>query len=293
MELLLMTFSIGLQTSAHVVQTTFGEWDFAEEVLNERKNGTVYLFGSDLELTNDHSRGYEEQMVGLRFQCLGIPHGIGIESAFVQFRADTPSSGPISIDIFIENSSFPFEFGRSQFNVSRRNYFSDFVVWEPPDWQVSREVTARELTQNIRDLVQLVVLRSDWTTNSSIVLAFRRSPSDSSRNTRIARSGRVTQSEAPVLKVTFSETMFAQTSSKSHSVTALGAQVFIAVSGIIALGALCGLRGKLRFFSPHHAPSLTTIIPRFDQLTELSPSLSDRSGGRLRPLSESSPIIQF
>ena len=56
--------------------------------------GRVWLGSEDIELTRD---GTVYQSVGLRFDGVALPPGATIEYAYIQFQADRPESGPLTL----------------------------------------------------------------------------------------------------------------------------------------------------------------------------------------------------
>ena len=60
----------------------------ANDDVEERADGSMYLNSSDLELIEDDSDNHPTNLTGIRFSNTGIPQGATITNAYIQFTAD-------------------------------------------------------------------------------------------------------------------------------------------------------------------------------------------------------------
>jgi len=145
--------------------------DGNDDVEEDESDGTVYFDSSDLEFFDDG--GW--QVVGLRFQNLGIPNGATITTADIRFKSDaSDAQNPMNMLISIEDSgdAAPFE-SNAEANVSARDLVSTSVTWTVDDWS-NGERGADTTTDDLKDLLQEVVNRCDWTPGNSMVFVFER-----------------------------------------------------------------------------------------------------------------------
>ena len=155
-----------------------------------RTDGSVLLGGSDLRMSTDF-------LVGVRFPTVGIPQGAEILAAYVQFTAAQSNNDTASIDIGIEASADAAAFAGTTSNISTRVLDPLKVNWPANAW-VSNGAGTDEQTPDLKDLIQTVVSRGDWTDASSLVLVF-----DATAGTRFAVSNDGSGSRQPVLHVRY------------------------------------------------------------------------------------------
>ncbi|MCB9297016.1 MAG: T9SS type A sorting domain-containing protein [Lewinellaceae bacterium] len=131
--------------------------------------GSVDLTSSDLELTDDPGHGI--QLIGMRFNGLGIPQGAVITGAHIQFAVDeTQNINPCGLTIYGEASNNAPAFSNSNYNISSRMRTTASVSWTPPGWTSVGAAGAAQRTPDIASVIQEVVNRSGYTANSSIVV---------------------------------------------------------------------------------------------------------------------------
>lgn len=155
-----------------------------------RTDGSVLLGGSDLRMSTDF-------LAGVRFPAVGIPQGAQILAAYVQFTAAQSNNDTASIDIGIEASGDAPAFAGTAANISTRTLDALEVNWPAAAW-VSNAAGTDQQTPDLKDLIQTVVSRGDWTDASSLVLVF-----DATAGTRFAVSNDGSGSRQPVLHVQY------------------------------------------------------------------------------------------
>ena len=98
--------------------------DDAEENLS---TGGVSLVSSDLELVTDGAA----QLVGMRFQSIGVPQGARIVAAYIEFECDEAGSGATNLTIKGEAIDNAPTFTGSNFNISSRNTTTCLLYTSP------------------------------------------------------------------------------------------------------------------------------------------------------------------
>lgn len=139
--------------------------DDAEEWLE----GKMYLHSGDLELTWDEG----QQIVGLKFRNCHIPKGSEILNASIQFCADEADIGLTSLYFFCEDSSLSADFTKNAYNISKRTLTKTWVEWSFVERWKYDEAGDEQKTPNLRTIVQEVVNRPDWSTESPLTFVIR------------------------------------------------------------------------------------------------------------------------
>jgi chitodextrinase len=138
--------------------------DDAEERVS---SGAMKFASSDLEITLDKTR---EQVVGLRFVGVDVPRFATIESAHVQFTADEADSDPSSLTIHGEASGDAVPFSAAAFDLTSRPTTQASVPWSPAPWTVVGAAGSVESTDDLTDVLQEIVDRSDWSAGNALAL---------------------------------------------------------------------------------------------------------------------------
>ncbi len=178
-------------------------YDFVCTVINtstddaeEKPNGSLSVTSSDLELVID---GGGNQMIGLRFTNLNIPKGANISNAEIQFTVDqTDNVNPCNLEIYGEASDDATTFGGNS-NISNREKTLSSETWSPADWLNVNDAGPDQKTINIASVIQEIVDRSGYTSNSAIVIIIE------GVGKRTARSFNGNSSQAPELCVEYSD----------------------------------------------------------------------------------------
>ena len=168
-----------------------GSFDDAEE--NEA--GGMYMTSSDLELV--FSGG--NQVVGMRFNGIGIPKGSLITSAYVQFKVDEPDSETTNLVIEAEAVDNALEFVNQSGNISGRSRTNAQANWTPGPWLTVGEAGLDQRTPELAPLIQEVVSRSGWVSGNSIAIIITGS------GVRTAESYNGDSSGAPLIHVEYTQ----------------------------------------------------------------------------------------
>ncbi|MGC8886077.1 MAG: glycosyl hydrolase [Verrucomicrobiia bacterium] len=139
----------------------------SQDDAEEYESGTVNLTSTDLELVNDSATGAGNQIVGLRFKDITIPHGAIIQEATIQFTADESQNEPTTLNIFAEASDNAAPFSASSRNISTRPKTYLNVVWKPVPWNAG-ESNINQSTPNLAGIVQEVISRPGWASGNAI-----------------------------------------------------------------------------------------------------------------------------
>ncbi|MCB0588225.1 MAG: T9SS type A sorting domain-containing protein, partial [Phaeodactylibacter sp.] len=135
----------------------------------EQPTGQIRMASPDLELAQDPNSG--NQVVGLRFDNLGIPQGAYITSARIQFTVeDTNNANPAQLAITGEASDDPNFFQSNMQNVSNRPRTNAVVQWMPSEWTSAGDDGFAQQTPDLSRIIQEIVNRNGFSTNSAIVL---------------------------------------------------------------------------------------------------------------------------
>ncbi|MDF1819076.1 MAG: PilC/PilY family type IV pilus protein [Immundisolibacteraceae bacterium] len=167
-----------------------------DEAGNSSKKRRPYDFSSDpakaavLEITYlDPAAIPEEQIVGLRFQDVGVPQGATIVSAELDFIAEDPLFNSATTDVVlieIEDADDAAPFDAQINSISNRNWEKPhlWVIDDSPDPAKNDLVTASpvygpspfpNLDANLKDQLQHVVDRAGWCGGNAMAFQFRRS----------------------------------------------------------------------------------------------------------------------
>ncbi|MRT94524.1 hypothetical protein [Ancylomarina sp. 16SWW S1-10-2] len=138
-------------------------------VVEENGNdGTISTSSSDIELVNDGSRG--DQIIGLRYTSLGIPSGVTISNAFLQFTTDEINTGACSLTIVGEDIGNSPAFTTTINDVSKRTATTASVNWSPPKWTIVGESGANQKTPDLTTIIQEIINRPGYSSGNSISL---------------------------------------------------------------------------------------------------------------------------
>lgn len=160
----------------------------------EEESGGLVLSGLD-SLTFD-----TDTSVAVRFAGFGVPRGSEVTAARVKFTSDKNDNQAATIDIYVENSINAATFGPDD-NISSRVLTTEKVSWNTEGWTNGSLV----FTPDLKDRIQEVVARDDWSENSALVLVFKTADGG-----RVARSFDNSQGGSPVLELEYSERVAVQ-----------------------------------------------------------------------------------
>ncbi len=138
----------------------------------------------------------EEQIAGLRFQSVGVPKGVLITKASLEFSVAEASTVPETLSIKAEDTGNASAFTDTDNNlgVIARPRGAAVATWAPLDWDT---VGAIEESVDITGVIQEIVRHTDWCGNNAMALFV------SGLGSRVATSYDGSSSLAPRLKIEY------------------------------------------------------------------------------------------
>ncbi len=186
----LMVFKKVLFEVKQVTATVFSAMDDAEENLT---TGAVNLVSTDLELVRDAA----DQLVGIRFAVVGLPPGVNVLRATLQFATDEATSLSTSLTIHGQLAIAAPSFTTTARNISSRTKTVASVVWSPEPWSTLLERGPKQLSPDLKPILQELASQPGWTAASPVVFLI------SGVGKRVAKSYNGDKALAPVLFVEF------------------------------------------------------------------------------------------
>ncbi|HAM72718.1 MAG TPA: hypothetical protein DCM86_13840 [Verrucomicrobiales bacterium] len=145
--------------------------DDAEQAQSGRMESPVALNSPKLDLVYDPTGTpvRSNQVVGLRFTGVGIPSGMTVLEAWIQFTAAEAGGddGLLTVQAQAHTTPPPFVFLTS--NISSRTRTTNSVAWAPAPWRVAGEAGPPERTPSLRGMVQEVIDRQFWVEGNPLV----------------------------------------------------------------------------------------------------------------------------
>jgi len=177
------------QTIARTVEDSD---DDAEQYLDD---GRVLHDGQQLGMPADDGR---EQLVGIRFDRLSIPAGATITAAHIDLELrNADGQGRADMLIRSEASDDAQRYENSTDNISARQSNPATVAWT--DLPVGQSDSTLS-TPDLAELVQAVVGRSGWVSDSAVAFTFERLAGSGRRN---FKSRNASAADGPRLSVSF------------------------------------------------------------------------------------------
>lgn len=155
----------GSNTWSFVRQVSNGADDAEERVAN---GDMSELNSSDLELIREAKT---DQIVGIRFQNVGIPKGAVIQYASIEFESDEVEVIATDLNIYGEAASNAAPFAMTSYNLSRRPLTTANVKWQaimPWYW-----VDTKYHTTNLAPIVQEIVQRENWKNGNALAFIIK------------------------------------------------------------------------------------------------------------------------
>jgi hypothetical protein len=162
--------------------------DDAEESLS----GSVNLSSSDLELVTD---GTTVQIVGVRFDGVGVLTGSTIVSASVQFQVDEASTDVATLSVAGQAADDAATFAGTSRDISSRARTAATVPWTVPTWPTVGVSGPDQRTPDLAAVIQEIVDRPGWSAGNALAIII----AGSGRRTAEAVEG----TGAPILHITY------------------------------------------------------------------------------------------
>ncbi len=156
--------SLAMPTSETITVPVRASADDAEESV---ASGTVSLASSTLELVR---AGSTDQVVGMRFASLGVPHGAVVTSAHLELATAATGSETTTLTIGAQATDDAPAFTTTARDVSARSRTAARVAWSPGAWTT---VGARQSSPDLAPLLQQVTDRPGWSPGQAVALLVR------------------------------------------------------------------------------------------------------------------------
>ena len=130
----------------------------------EKSDDTMDLTSGDLDFGDKPNNG-------MIFTGVNIPQGATINSAYLQFTADSDNQNntanyTIKGEDINNASSFTSTYG----NISGRSFTSSSVSWNVPAWNTAGESDDNHKTPDLSSVIQEIVDRNDWSSGNNLAL---------------------------------------------------------------------------------------------------------------------------
>jgi len=146
----------------------------------------VDLASADVELGHNGGTSQTPMLDGLRFADIPVPRNGEIVSARIQFKVDETGSEAASYAIRGEANDNAPTYQSIAGNISSRPSTAATVPWSPPAWTVIGEAGPKELTPELKAIVQEVVNRPGWVQGNAVAFMI----GGTGRRTAEAKDGR-------------------------------------------------------------------------------------------------------
>ena len=147
----------------------------------------MYMGSSDLEFPDDGGL----QVIGLRFLNVGVPAGVTVTNAYIEFTTDPDTSGTEATNLIIDGELSPDAppFTSVDFNVSSRSGTSAKAAWSPEPWPTAGE---KHQTVDISPVINEIISQAGWKLGNAMALMIRDDPDNPSKTNRTAASNTTT-----------------------------------------------------------------------------------------------------
>ena len=184
------TFETLAATNGSTTVSVVNSIDDAEETVS---GGAVNLANAALTLG---AKSGAAQIVGFRFQNVGIPRGATITSAFLEVKAAAASSAAATFTIKGEKSDSPIGYRPTAGDLSPRAKTAAAVSWTPAVWTSGTAYRSADLVNIVRE----IVAQSGWYQGNALALQLTGANTTSTRSVTAFDGG---AANAPKLIVNF------------------------------------------------------------------------------------------
>lgn len=158
---------VGVDSGSGLTQLNSQPGQTTDDVLEDKGDGSQYVFTSELVMAQD---GSDDKWNGMRFDGVNVPQGATIQSAYIQFTVSGTSSGTANLKIWGEMSTDADEFLWTGYDIANRSKTTDSVAWSPPDWTTVGAQGADQQTSDLSGLIQEIVDQSGWVSGNAMAL---------------------------------------------------------------------------------------------------------------------------
>ena len=137
--------------------------------------GALYFSSSDLEMSEDGSRGH--QSIGMLFDGVDAAQGATIDDAYIEFTADEFDSGPVTLRVSgadVDNAApwvgdFAVDNAVDADSTDGSVGTTAVTIWTPPTW--SSGESGPDTRVDVTDIIQEIIDRAGWVSENDIALA--------------------------------------------------------------------------------------------------------------------------
>ncbi len=158
---------VNVDSGSGLTQVNSQPGQTTDDVLEDKGDGSQYVFTSDLVMAED---GSDDIWNGMRFDGVNVPQGATIQSAYIQFTVSGTSSGTANLKVWGEMSTDADEFLWTGYDIANRSKTTDSVAWSPPDWTTVGAQGADQQTPDLSSLIQEIVDQSGWVSGNAMAL---------------------------------------------------------------------------------------------------------------------------
>ena len=150
--------------------------------------GAIDTGSSDLEFPYEGVNKSGKQVIGLRWEDVGIPQGAGVAKAYVELQCDEIKGGTEAVSLLIEGDLSPDAalFADVTNNVTSRPRTAAQVVWVPADWISEGQ---RDQTSDIASILEEIINQPGWASGNALALIISDDPANPSAGVRCAEAG--------------------------------------------------------------------------------------------------------
>jgi hypothetical protein len=179
-----------LSTATVEIRVSQGDDDAEEDVTNQKMD----LSSSDLELVRESNN----QIIGIRFHNVIVPHKLTITNAYILFTTDETDSESTSLTLWGEDVDDAKVYENIDKNISDRSKTSASVDWNDiPAWGTVGETGVKQQSPDISGIVQEIVNRGGWDSGKSMAFIIE------GLGKRVAESYNGSSSKAPLLHIEY------------------------------------------------------------------------------------------
>lgn len=115
---------------------------------------------------------YGNWYTGFKFDDIGVPKGVTITRAYIQFTAYRADYDQTVLTIRGEDNDDASSFSTSRGNITSRPLTTASATWNVSSWQNSGDKGTAQQTPDLKTIVQEIINRSDWDENDEMAFIF-------------------------------------------------------------------------------------------------------------------------
>ena len=144
----------------------------------------------DLEIPYEDEGMGELQLIGIRWDNVGVPKGAKIMDAWIEFVVDELKDGTLHVSVIIEGELNPnpptFTTTVPGEIAARQPRTTAQAIWEPEPWTKEGD---KHQTSDISPVIQELIDQDGWVAGNALMLIIRDNPANPSKGIRCAEAG--------------------------------------------------------------------------------------------------------